>query len=96
MGLPPAWSKAQRDEYAAIARDYDLIVNQPIALRLNKILKELGVGPLSTAMFEAVVEIADAYMQLSVPSFEYPRDFPATVHFAGTPPIVPNQVPLPS
>jgi len=96
LGLPPAGSEAQRDEYAAIARDYDRIVNQPIALRLNKILKELDVGPLSTAMFESVVELADAYIQLSVPGFEYPRDIPATVHFVGTPPIMPNQVPLPS
>jgi MGT family glycosyltransferase len=96
LGLPPAGSKAQRDEYAAIARDYDRILNRPIALRLNRILKEIGVGPLSTAMFEAIVEIADAYMQLSVPGFEYPRDVPATVYFVGTPPIVPNQVPLPS
>lgn len=96
LGLPPAGSEAQRDEYAAIARDYDRIVNQPVALRLNRILKELGVGPLSTVMFEAVVELADAYMQLSVPGFEYPRDIPATVHFVGTPPIMPNQVPLPS
>jgi MGT family glycosyltransferase len=96
LGLPPANNKAQRDEYASIARDYDRIVNQPIALRLNKILREFGVGSLSTGMFESVVELADSYMQLSVRSFEYPRDIPATVHFVGTPPIMPNQAPLPS
>jgi len=96
LGLPPANNETQRDEYAAIARDCDRIVDQPIALRLNKILKGLGVGPLSTGMFESVVELADAYMQLSVPGFEYPRDLPATVHFVGTPPIMPNQVSLPS
>jgi MGT family glycosyltransferase len=96
LGLPPANNEAQRDEYAAIARDYDRIVNQPLALRLSNILKELGVEPLSTGMYESVVELADAYMQLSVPGFEYPRDVPATVHFVGTPPIMPNQVPLPS
>jgi hypothetical protein len=43
-------------------------------------------------MFESVVELADAYMQLSVPGFEYPRDVPATVHFVGTPPIMPAAV----
>jgi MGT family glycosyltransferase len=96
LGLPPANNEAQRAEYAAIARDYDRILSQPIALRLNKILKALGMGPLSTGMFESVVELADAYMQLSVRGFEYPRDVPATVHFVGTPPIMPNQVPLPS
>jgi len=96
LGLPPANNEAQRDEYAAIARDYDRIVNQPLALRLSNILKELGVEPLSTGMYESVVELADAYMQLSVPGFEYPRDVPATVHFVGAPPIMPNQVSLPS
>jgi hypothetical protein len=96
LGLPPADSETQRDEYAEIARNYDRIVNQPIALRLNKILDELGVGPLSIGVLESVVELADAYMQLSVPGFEYPRDIPASVHFVGTPPIMPNQVPLPS
>ncbi len=37
------------------------------------------------------------YIQLSVPSFEFPRAvLPRSVQFVGTPPIVPNQVPLPS
>jgi UDP:flavonoid glycosyltransferase YjiC (YdhE family) len=30
-----------------------------------------------------------------VPGFEYPRDIPRSVHFVGTPPIIPNQVPPP-
>jgi UDP:flavonoid glycosyltransferase YjiC (YdhE family) len=32
---------------------------------------------------------------LSVPGFEFPRDIPRSVHFVGTPPIIPNQVPPP-
>src|SRR6202022_2857375 len=56
----------------------------------------LGLGPLSTAPFDAVVELADAYMQLTVPSFEFPRDIPPSVHFVGALPIIPNQAPLPS
>jgi len=34
-------------------------------------------------------------MQLSVPRFEFPRQIPPSVHFVGTPPIIPNQVPPP-
>jgi UDP:flavonoid glycosyltransferase YjiC (YdhE family) len=45
---------------------------------------------------ESVVELADAYLQLTVPSFEFPRDFPPSVHFVGTPPVIPDQAPLPS
>lgn len=94
-GLPPATTQAQRDEYAVFAAEHDRIIDQPAALRLNRILKALGAGPLSHTLFDSVVDLADAYMQLTVPSFEFPRDIPRSVNFVGTPPIIPNQVPLP-
>ena len=56
----------------------------------------MDVAPLSMPMFDSVVELADAYLQLSVPSFEFPRKFPPSVHFVGQPPIIPGQAPLPS
>src|SRR4030081_19118 len=34
-------------------------------------------------------------MQLTAPSFEFPRDIPPSVHFIGALPITPNQAPLP-
>ena len=95
-GLPPATTKAQREEYAGIAREHDRAVDQPVARRLNRILEELDVGLLSTTLFDSVVELADAYMQSTVPSFEFPRDVvPSSVRFIGTPPLIPNQAPLP-
>jgi UDP:flavonoid glycosyltransferase YjiC (YdhE family) len=60
------------------------------------VLKELGAAPTSTTLFDSSVGLADAFLQLSVPGFEFPRDIPRSVHFVGTPPIIPNQVPLPS
>jgi UDP:flavonoid glycosyltransferase YjiC (YdhE family) len=95
-GLPPATTKAQFDEYATIAQDFDRIVNQPVALRLNQVLAGLGLGPVHTPLLESVVELADVDMQLSVPGFEFPRAMPATVNFVGALPIIPNQAPLPS
>jgi len=95
LGLPPA-TLAQRDEYAAIAQEYERIVNQPVARHVNQYLEDMGIGPLSTPLFESVVELADAYMQLTVPSFEFPRTFPPSVRFIGALPIIPNQAPLPS
>ena len=94
-GLPPAASEAQLTEYAAISLEHNRLVNQPVTYRLNQILKQLGVGPLSMPLFDSVIELADAYMQLTAPSFEFPRDIPASVHFIGALPIVPNQAPLP-
>jgi MGT family glycosyltransferase len=95
LGLPPATTEEQRHQYAAIAREYDEAVDQSVLLRLNHALNTLDVGPVSVPLFHSVVELADAYMQLSVPSFEFPRQIPPSVHFVGTPPIIPAQVPLP-
>jgi MGT family glycosyltransferase len=96
VGLPPATTKEQRDEYAAIYHEHDRLIYQPVADRLNRSLQTMGVGPLSMTLFESVVDLADAYLQLTVPSFEFPRDIPPSVHFVGTPPIIPDQAPLPS
>ncbi len=95
VGLPPATAKQQRDDYAAMYREHDRLVYQPVADRLNRSLETMGVGPLSMTLFDSVVALADAYLQLTVPSFEFPRDIPASVHFVGTPPIIQNQAPLP-
>jgi MGT family glycosyltransferase len=95
LGLPPAVTQAERDACAAITQEHDNVVNQPLARRLNRCLKDLGLGPLSTSPFEKMVELADAYMQLTVPSFEFPRTLPSSVRFIGTLPIIPKQVPRP-
>jgi UDP:flavonoid glycosyltransferase YjiC (YdhE family) len=94
--LPPATTQAQLEEYAAIAQEHDRVINQPVARHLNRSLKDLGVGPLSMTLYDSVVELADAYMQLTVPSFEFPRDIPPSVHFIGALPIIPDQAPLPA
>ncbi|MCA6109795.1 glycosyltransferase [Bradyrhizobium cenepequi] len=95
LGLPPATTQGERDNYAVIAKEYDSVVNEPATRRINELLAKLGARPLSTVLFESVVELADAYLQLSVPSFEFPRKLSPTIHFVGTPPIIPNQAPLP-
>jgi MGT family glycosyltransferase len=96
VGLPPATTKQQRDDYAAMYREHDRLIYRPVADRLNRSLQTMGVGPLSMTLFDSVVDLADAYLQLTVQSFEFPRDIPPSVHFIGTPPIIPNQAPLPS
>src|SRR6202030_4237423 len=52
--------------------------------------------PLSMNVFHALVALPEAFLQLTAPSFEFPRrDLPASVHFVGTLPIIANQTPLP-
>jgi MGT family glycosyltransferase len=95
-GLPPAISDAQREEYAAISKEHDRVLHDPVKRYLNACLAGLGVEPLSIDLFHALVALPDAYLQLTVPSFEFPRqDLPPSVHFVGAPPIIPNQAPLP-
>jgi MGT family glycosyltransferase len=95
LGLPPATSPAELERYAAIAEEYEQLTNCPAVERLNRVLNELGVDPVPLTLFDSVVGLADAYMQLTVPSFEFPREIPATVNFVGTPPIISKQAPLP-
>ena len=83
------------DDCAAVYREHDEHLYQPVGDRLNRLLQTMGVGPLSMPMFDSVVEFADAYLQLTVPSFEFPRSFPSSVHFVGRPPIIPDQAPPP-
>jgi MGT family glycosyltransferase len=96
LGLPPATSPAELERYAAIAEEYEQLTNRPAVERLNRVLHELGVDPVPLTLFDSVIGFADAYMQLTVPSFEFPREIPATVNFVGTPPMITKQAPLPA
>jgi hypothetical protein len=68
LGLTPATTQVEREEYAAIALEHDIVVNQPLVRRSNHCLEILGMAPLSTPLFETQVKLADAYLQLTVPS----------------------------
>jgi UDP:flavonoid glycosyltransferase YjiC (YdhE family) len=55
-----------------------------------------GFPELKQNMLDAVFQLPDASLQLTVPSFEFPRpDLPSTVHFVGAMPIVAEQAPIP-
>ncbi len=96
VGFPPATTQAQRDEYAAIAQEHHRLVHHPVGRHLNQLLRQFGVGPLSMRLFESGERLADAYMQLSVPGFEYPRETPHRAQFIGAMPIIPKQAPVPA
>src|SRR5262245_62512259 len=94
-GLPPATTEVQRKEAAAIARERDMVLEQPNLSRANRHLEAMGVRPLRRNVFECPIELADAYLQLTVPGFEFPRVLPPSVRFIGALPTVPNQAPRP-
>ncbi|WP_133649476.1 nucleotide disphospho-sugar-binding domain-containing protein [Paraburkholderia flava] len=95
-GLQPATTEAQRVQYAALARDHERYFEQPLVKRANELLGTLGARSMPRGIFDSAIELADAYLQPSVPSFEFPRaSVPSSVHFIGALPITPNLHPLP-
>ena len=96
LGLLPAATPEQRAEYEVIAKEYHERVDSPALSRLNAVLTDMGLPSIAMPLFEAAVALADTYVQLSVPSFEFPRPMPSSVNFIGALPIIPNQAPLPS
>ncbi len=96
LGLPPAQNAAEREQYAAIAKDFDANF-EPIVRYLNDCLAGLGVGPIPTNFFDTMVVLPDAYLELTAAGFEFPRsDLPRTVQFVGGLPIAPNQASRPA
>ncbi len=51
-GLPPATTQAQRDEYAALARQRDNDMEQPLRHRANAHMADLGAPPLTMLLPE--------------------------------------------
>jgi UDP:flavonoid glycosyltransferase YjiC (YdhE family) len=95
-GLLPAKNRDDFDAYAAIAQEHEQKLYAPVRRYLNECLRRLGSGPLTMDAHEAVILLPEAYLQLTVSAFEFPRsDLPRSVHFVGALPIIPKQAPLP-
>jgi MGT family glycosyltransferase len=96
-GIPPASSEAQQKEYAARFQEFEAEVFGPVGRHINTCLSQIGVKPLNKNLYDAMVELPDAYLQLTVPRFEMPRrQMASSVHFVGPLPIVPGQAPIPA
>jgi MGT family glycosyltransferase len=96
-GVPPARNDRQKREYATLFQNYEDMVFGPVGRCVDEHLAQIGVKPLRMNLYDAVVELPDIYLQLTVPQFELPRrQLPRSVHFVGPLPITPNQAPLPS
>jgi UDP:flavonoid glycosyltransferase YjiC (YdhE family) len=96
-GFAPAETKADRIGYGLISVRCEEALMEPTRRAVDARLREIGVRPLDANIFDSLTNLPDAYLQLTTPSFEFPReDLPETVHFVGPLPIVPNQAPIPS
>jgi MGT family glycosyltransferase len=98
LGLPPSTSAAGRARNWLLNLLVRRVVFGPNQRRLNRTLRDMDL-PDSAAFFFDWPRLADRFLQLSVPGFEYPRsDLPAQVRFVGPPPAhdaIRNQTPPP-
>jgi UDP:flavonoid glycosyltransferase YjiC (YdhE family) len=93
LGLPPAATNT----YTEIAHQVDVAFMKPFGNYINTLLAGGGFPALQQNIFDAVIQLPDACLQLTVPNFEFPRpDLPPTVHFLGAMPLVPKQAPIPA
>jgi UDP:flavonoid glycosyltransferase YjiC (YdhE family) len=96
LGLPPATTPAQREEYAAIYKQVDEAVFAPTGRYLDQCLAELGARPLQGPIVGSPARVGDLYLQPTVPSFEYPSRFlPAGVRFVGALQLARSDMPPP-
>jgi len=96
LGLPPASDEADRACYAAIAAEFAAVFSGPVHAYADAKLAAKGLPGLPGSFFQSRVLLADAYLQPTIPAFEY--DFgplSPTIHFIGALPPPPNQTPQP-
>jgi UDP:flavonoid glycosyltransferase YjiC (YdhE family) len=98
LGLPPSSSAAGRVRNWLLNLLVRRVVFGPNQRRLNRILHDMELAD-SPVFFFDWPKLADRFLQLSVPGFEYPRsDLPTQVRFVGPPPphdAIRNQIPPP-
>ncbi len=95
-GFPIAAGKAQREQYKAAFEESEALFMGPATRSANECLRRMGLGPLPMNVFDSLVTLPDAYLQLTTPNFEFPRtDLPDSVQFIGPLPIMAKQAPLP-
>ncbi|HEY6575701.1 MAG TPA: nucleotide disphospho-sugar-binding domain-containing protein [Mycobacterium sp.] len=95
-GLPPATTAAEREQYKAVHEAHHAAFLGPSDVDLQARLLARGIDPPAMTMFDSTVLLPDAFLQLTAPSFEYPREnLPSSVRCVGALPILANQAPLP-
>ena len=95
-GMPPATNDAERERNEATHQAHDAAFLGPINVDLQSCLRSMGIDPPAITMFATTVLLADAFLQLTAPSFEFPREhMPSSVRCVGILPILANQAPLP-
>lgn len=82
--LPPSSTPEGRSRNRAMHANLSQAMFGDVQRHFDTVLAQLGVGPLPMFLVDAMVRLPDRYLQLTVPSFEYPRsDLPDAVRYVG-------------
>jgi UDP:flavonoid glycosyltransferase YjiC (YdhE family) len=88
LGLPPAADAETLARYRGIAAEVDAHLLGPARRHVDAILESLGAAPLPMPYIEALVGLHDAFLQPSVPGFDFPcMELPPKLHFIGALPV---------
>lgn len=71
MGLPPARDAAEFVHYARLKTALDAAFVEPVRAYADARLAELGLPPLPASLPHSIVVLPDAFLQPTVPGFEY-------------------------
>ncbi|WP_306437199.1 nucleotide disphospho-sugar-binding domain-containing protein [Methylobacterium gnaphalii] len=96
MGLPPAADDGERMHYGLLKMAMDAAFVNPVRAYADARLAELGLPPLPASLTQSIAILPDAFLQPSVPGFEY--DFgklPKGLRFVGLLPSGQPKMPLP-
>ncbi len=96
MGLPPARTEAERAHHAGLKAHIDATFVGPVRACVDRHLADLGLPRLPASLTQSIVVLPDAFLQPSVPDFEYDFGEQAdSVRFVGLLPAGAGTVPVP-
>jgi UDP:flavonoid glycosyltransferase YjiC (YdhE family) len=96
MGLPPARTAADLTRYAQLKAGIDAAFVAPVRTFVDRRLADLGLPRLPASLTQSIVVLPDAFLQPSVPDFEYEFGAaPDTLRFVGLLPAAATAAPVP-
>ena len=96
LGLPPATTDAERARYALLKAGMDAAFTDPVRAYTDAKLADFGLPPLPASLPHSIAVLPDAFLQPTVPDFEYDYGtLPSGLRFVGALPTPRSEGPLP-
>ncbi|MBX9932043.1 MAG: hypothetical protein K2Y56_10970 [Methylobacterium sp.] len=88
FGLPPARNAEDAARYGALKASVDVAFTDPVRRYTDGLLANEGLPGLPASLTQSIVTLPDAFVQATVPEFEFDYGpLPPSVHFVGALPV---------